>query len=362
MRQRVLAELRAIRSRLEALEQLLESTPIPANKPPEVYSARPAAAVRPAAPANGQHWRNLPAQASRGRRPVKRRPAATPVAGGHMHMPAMEFPTPCDPPALLRPCTVPAPVTAPRGDHEDLDVAQRSPAWRQARAGRLTASRAHAALTRGRGRQEALARSQVPVAVVVERLTGLPYEDGFVSAAMVRGRELEAAARRAYAARTGQVVRTSGFLLHDELEAGCSLDGHVGDYEGVIEIKAPNTTTHCGYLAAGTVPTDYRDQIRHHLWITGAAWCDFVSYDDRLPAPLQLVVIRLTRAELDIPGYALLAQRFLDEVRVDVERLRARLKGPASARDLVRCLEALECERLDQLVAAPRGWQPALVG
>lgn len=245
-----------------------------------------------------------------------------------------------------------------------LDVAQRSAAWRRARAGKLTGSRAHDALTRGRNGREALTRSAYRRQLVIEQLTGVPYEeDGFQSPGMRRGRDQEPAARRAYAERTRQIVRTSGFLVHDTLEAGCSLDGHVGAYEGILEIKAPHTTTHLEYLATGTVPTAYRDQVRHALWVTGAAWCDFVSFDDRLPAPLQLVVVRLTRAALDLPGYELCARRFLDEVRLDAERLRTQVKAHASARDLVRCLEVLEGVRLDRLAgAAPRAWQPALVG
>ena len=205
-----------------------------------------------------------------------------------------------------------------------VDVAQRSPAWRQARAGRLTASRAHAILTHGRGHTEATARSAYRRQLIVERLTGRPADDGFVSTAMRHGRDQEPAARAAYAARTGQTVQTSGFVLHDELEAGCSLDGHVGAFEGLLEIKAPNTLTHLGYLASRTVPAAYRDQIRHHLWITGAAWCDFVSYDDRIwPATLQLSIVRLHREALDIPGYDLFARQFLEEVRREVARLEA---------------------------------------
>jgi exodeoxyribonuclease (lambda-induced) len=143
---------------------------------------------------------------------------------------------------------------------------------------------------------------------------------------MVRGREVEPAARTAYTARTGLAVETSGFLVHDELEAGCSLDGHVGAFEGILEIKAPNTLTHLRYLTTRTVPPEYRDQIRHHLWIVGerAQWADFVSYDDRVrPAALQLSIVRLHRDELDIPGYDVRARQFLAEVRREVARLEA---------------------------------------
>jgi hypothetical protein len=196
-----------------------------------------------------------------------------------------------------------------------LDCAQRSDAWRDARLGRLTASRAHDILARPRRfAEESAARRAYRRQLVCERLAGVPFERPFVSRAMVRGREKEGAARAAYAARTGQVVHTSGFVAHDALRAGCSLDGHVDDFAGVLEIKAPNTVTHLRYLATRRVPRRYRSQITHHLWMTGAAWCDFVSFDDRVPARLQLLVVRVHRADVDIAGYDQAARQFLRDV------------------------------------------------
>jgi len=140
---------------------------------------------------------------------------------------------------------------------------------------------------------------------------------------MRRGEHQEPAARAAYAAHTGQRVETSGFLRHDTLRAGCSLDGYVGAFEGVIEIKNPNSTTHLQYLLTRRVPARYRSQIRHHVWLTGAKWADFVSFDDRLPTRLQLVIVRLWRDELDIPGYAREAEQFLADVDAQVAPLRS---------------------------------------
>lgn len=245
-----------------------------------------------------------------------------------------------------------------------LNVVQRTPAWFLARAGKLTGSRAHCPLTRGRGGVESIGRAQYRDQLVLEILTGVPQEDRFCNAAMRRAIEIEPAARAAYAAATGQVVQISGFLVHDELAAGTSLDGYVGAYEGVLELKSLHSARHLGYLADRRLPAAYRDQVRHHLWITGAAWCDFVLYDDRLPGRLQIVRHRFTRAELDIPGYELFARRFLDEVDGQVARVRVRLKRHASVRDVAQCLAVLEGERLDaQLAAGPRApWQPALLG
>lgn len=47
-----------------------------------------------------------------------------------------------------------------------------------------------------------------------------------------------------------------------------------------------------------------------------------MSYDPRLPAPLQLVIVRVRREYLDLAGYDLAARRFLEEVRAQVASLR----------------------------------------
>jgi hypothetical protein len=141
-----------------------------------------------------------------------------------------------------------------------LDVPQRSAAWRQARVGRLTGSRAAAMLARVK-HGEAVTRAALRAAQVHEQLTGRPRDDGYMSAAMARAVSLEPLAIAAYEARTGQVVRSSGFLAHDTLAVGCSLDGHVGDFDGIVEIKCPLSLTHLDYWHAGRLPPAYTAQI-----------------------------------------------------------------------------------------------------
>ena len=120
-------------------------------------------------------------------------------------------------------------------------------------------------------------------------------------------------------------VNCTGFLQHTSLMTGCSLDGDIDGFEGILEIKCPKSTTHVSYLRAGTIPTEYLGQLRHNLWISGAKWCDFVSYDDRLPEGLDWFRIRLYADAADLPGYEAEALRFLDEVDaeyLDLMRLR----------------------------------------
>lgn len=195
-----------------------------------------------------------------------------------------------------------------------LEAPQKSPAWVAARLGRLTASRAADMLATVKG-GEAIGRRNLRVQLVRERLTGRLCEDPFESAAMRTGTAREPAAREWYEAVTGQFVTQTGFLAHRRLQAGVSLDGHVGDYIGLLELKCPLAITHADYLAAGdTIPTDHRKQIVHALWITGARWCDWMSYQPEFPPELRAHLVRVDRDDREIASYALAATMFLREV------------------------------------------------
>ena len=169
---------------------------------------------------------------------------------------------------------------------------------------------------------EAAARRDLRLRLVTEILTGEPQEDVFVNAVLQRGVDGEPLARGAYEAFSGHLVQESGFLSADEMAVGCSLDGHVGNFEGIVEIKCPKSATHLRWLRQDGVPFEHMPQITHNLWISGAAWCDFVSWDDRFPPELSLLVRRVCAADLDIDGYARKAAAFLEEVQTEVAALR----------------------------------------
>lgn len=205
---------------------------------------------------------------------------------------------------------------------------QRSPEWFQARIGRLTGSVAGDMLdvlkdgkTAGYKRRDLLAR------LVCERLTGVSQDDGYVNAAMQWGIDHEDEAFDAYQGETGNLVRRTGFLSHTTLMVGCSLDGDVADFDGIIELKCPKSSTHLSYWRVGGVPQNHMPQILHNLWVSGAQWCDFVSYDPRFPEHRQLFIRRVPRVEIDVLAYAKTAERFLSEIAVEV----AALEAPAAA-------------------------------
>ena len=109
-------------------------------------------------------------------------------------------------------------------------------------------------------------------------------------------------------------MRETGFLSHDTELAGCSLDGDIDEFTGILEIKCPKSATHIEYLRGGKLPSKYAPQVTHNLWVTGAEWCDFVSYDPRLPSGLDFFIVRVLASDLDLDGYEEKAIAFLAEV------------------------------------------------
>lgn len=209
-------------------------------------------------------------------------------------------------------------------------VEQRSDTWRQLRCGRLTGSRAGDVMRTLKNGGEPADRRDYRLQLCCERLTNQPQEDSFVSADMKRGIEREDQARRAYEAATGAIVRPVGFVAHDTLMAGCSPDGIVGDFGGIVEIKVPKTATHIGYVRRGKVPDIHLAQVQHGLWITGAQWCDFFSFDDRLPVHLQAFRVRLRREDVDLKAYELVVRMFLRECDEELASLIALADGVAA--------------------------------
>lgn len=198
-----------------------------------------------------------------------------------------------------------------------VDVEQRSPEWFAARLGRLTASVAGEMMAKIKN-GEAAARRDLRTRLVVERLTGRPQEDGFVSKDMQRGIDGEAEALAEYEMQAGVIVSRVGFLQHPTLMAGASPDGMVNSAEGVLELKCPRAANHLANLRGRSLPAAYVYQITHALWISGAQWCDFASYCADFPEPLRLFRVRIERNETDIAAYELMARAFLSEIDTEL--------------------------------------------
>lgn len=201
-----------------------------------------------------------------------------------------------------------------------VQAEQRSPEWYAARLGRATASRFNDVMARTKSGYSAQ-RKNYKAELVVETLTG-EQADFHSSAAMQWGTDYEPVARLAYTLETGNNVEETGFWVDDEIGAGASPDGFVGK-DGLLEIKCPNTSTHLETLERKEVPYQYRAQVQGQMWITGRKWCDFVSYDPRLPENAQMIIIHVERDDEYIKNLANEVEQFMLEVVEQVEFVRS---------------------------------------
>lgn len=207
----------------------------------------------------------------------------------------------------------------------DLDLIQGSDAWLEARVGSLGASRIAEAVARTKTGWGA-SRANLMAEMVAERLTGTPA-DRFTNAAMQWGTEKEPEARAAYEFLTDVDVAVVGIVRHPAIEGThASPDGLVGG-EGLVEIKAPNTATHIETLLSQKVAEKYVLQMQWQMCCTGRAWCDFVSYDPRMPERMRLFIKRVVRDQETIARLEKEVADFLKELEEKVAALNAIFDG-----------------------------------
>lgn len=198
---------------------------------------------------------------------------------------------------------------------------QGTEAWHLARLGKLTASRMCDAIAKTKTGWGA-SRANLMATLICERLTGQPT-DTFKSAAMMWGTETEPQARAHYSLTLGADVAETGFHDHPSIPmSGASPDGLIGSM-GLLEVKCPNTSTHLDTLLAGKSPGQYFTQMQWQMASTGRAWCDFVSFDPRLPEHLRLFVERVPRDETYIRELEAMAVEFLAELEDRLGKLAA---------------------------------------
>lgn len=185
-------------------------------------------------------------------------------------------------------------------------IEQGTPEWFAARLGKVTASRIKDVVAKTKTGPSA-SRKNYAAELMLERLTG-QRKESFSNEAMRWGTETEPLARLAYSLHTGLDVEEVGFIDHPSvLRSGASPDGLVGE-RGMVEIKCPNTATHCEWAIAGKVPPEHELQMQWQMDCCDRDWCDFVSYDPRMPEGEQLFIRRTGR----------LSEEKMDELRKDV--------------------------------------------
>jgi hypothetical protein len=144
---------------------------------------------------------------------------------------------------------------------------------------------------------------------------------------MQHGVDTEPQARMAYESANNVLVDELGFCDHPSISNfGVSPDGLVGE-DGLIEIKCPNSKTHIDTLLSKKAPSKYIPQMMAQMACTGRKWCDFVSFDPRLPEDLQLFVVRVDRDDQYIANLEKEVSAFLAEVDETVIKLKGLKNG-----------------------------------
>lgn len=202
-----------------------------------------------------------------------------------------------------------------------IDFPQGSPEWLQARAGLVTASRMCDVIAKIKS-GEAAARRDYRAQIVAEVLTGTPQESTYINAEMQWGLDQEPLAVGAYEMKTDCLVDEVGLVMHPTIDrAAASPDRLVGE-DGLLEVKCPKTATHLNYLLDDRVPSNYEPQMAWQLACTGRKWCDFVSFDPRLPEKMRLFRKRLYRDDKRIAELEREVLAFLADVDRALETLR----------------------------------------
>jgi putative phage-type endonuclease len=205
-------------------------------------------------------------------------------------------------------------------------IEQSTPAWLKSRLGRLNASRAPDMMDKTQKGIDGAKRIGLRREIIYERLTNRAIER-FVTKAMQHGIDTQPEAERVYSLITGRDVYPAPYVPHPVIAmSGASPDGFVGT-DGLLEIKCPESTTHLQTLLSGEVPAAYAHQINFQMSCTGRAFCDFVSFDPRLPPELQIFIRRVERDNAVIEKLEAEVIAFLATVEDDLATL-ARYHAP----------------------------------
>ena len=207
------------------------------------------------------------------------------------------------------------------------DIIQGSKEWLEMRRGFVTASQVASIMAKTKT-GASTSRQNYLIELAIQRVTGV-VEETFKNEAMIRGTEEEPKAREAYQQITKAFVEELPFVKHKTIEwFGCSPDGIIRNNDGtynLLEIKNPNSATHWAYIKAGEPPTKYKIQMMAQMACTGAEWCDFFSYDSRMPDGSKHFLTRMIRDENFIDEMESEIKTFLEEVAHETKLMESRV-------------------------------------
>jgi putative phage-type endonuclease len=204
-------------------------------------------------------------------------------------------------------------------------IEQGSEEWLKIRLGKVTASGVADVLAKIKTGVSA-SRGNYLVKLAIQRITG-QIEESYTNDAMQWGIDNEAQARVAYEIATNCFVDQIAFVEHPTIKwFGASPDGLVNE-DGLVEIKCPNSATHWEYFKTKAPPRKYFIQMQAQMACTNRQWCDFVSFDPRMPDRSRLLIVRVPKDNEFIFNMEKDVQEFLDEVQIEVNLMKGITDG-----------------------------------
>ena len=203
-------------------------------------------------------------------------------------------------------------------------IEQRSEEWFKQRLGHVTASKMSDVLAKGSG----ITRDKYKMQLISERVTG-QSEKSFSNGYMEWGTQQEKFACMRYECDTNCIVDAAEFYIHPTIKwLGASPDGLLRDADGLIkgliEIKCLKTENHLEFFLdeSPKIPAKYIIQMQAQMWVTGAEWCDFVSYDSRVTYEhREIFITRVNRDDKFIKEMEIEVVKFLAEVEETINKL-----------------------------------------
>lgn len=184
-------------------------------------------------------------------------------------------------------------------------IEQRTTEWFKQRNGKITSSELYKIMVEERGGKDTIGEGAKTYLLtkVAESFGGKSAPA--VGQALDWGNDLEPVAISHYENITQSKVDAAPFIEYNEYYGG-SPDGIINS-EGIIEVKCPfSSVNHFKHGMIETeddfksVATNYYYQCLSNMLVSGAAWCDFISYDPRVEDDYKMFIFRLYRNESEI--------------------------------------------------------------
>lgn len=162
--------------------------------------------------------------------------------------------------------------------------------------------------------------------LAIERISGVPLDEGFETYAMRRGHELEPFARAEHEVQSGLLVRRAGFVLSDCGNYGCSADGFIND-DGGTEYKAFINPEKLRTFHIDHDASEVFEQAQGCMWLTNRKWWHIGLFCPALEAVgRQLWWKRFERDEdyigrmhADLHPFRLMVDRYEAELRLPLQ-------------------------------------------